>query len=126
MTAPAGAVNAWQCERCGGVLAAIHVHEGTTPMFLACRAPHSAPAPACQGRMMSSGYPPGPVPDRIRLAIAWEWRLPTSTERKRWRRENPAMLDHVNRGGLVLAPLSPAGRAMIAHTSTNPTHERPQ
>lgn len=118
MTAPAGAVNAWKCERCGGLLVAIHLVEGTTPMFLGCR------AVGCDGRGVSAGYPPAPIPSRILDAVSWEWRLPSTTERKRWKSENPAMLDHVTRGGLVLAPLSPAGRELLAkiqhQQETNP------
>ena len=121
---PAGSVNAWKCDECGGLLVAIHVVEGTTPFALACRALPSRPETdeqhaksSCPGRMISAGYPPPPIPARIYDAIAWEWRLPSSTERKRWRRENPAMLDHVSRGGLVLDRLTPAGRQQM-----NPSH----
>lgn len=132
MTAPAGSVNAWKCDKCGGVLVAIHVVEGVTPMFLACRArptpeiaEHAAKS-SCDGRMISAGYPSPPVPAPLLEALAWEWRLPTMTERKRWRRENPAMLDHVTAGGLVLDRLSPDGlRQARTHHNYTPTG-RPQ
>lgn len=115
MTAPAGSVNAWQCDECRAYLVAIHVVEGVTPMFLACRAIVDA-GRGCGGRGTSLGYPSPPVPEKFLSAVEWEWTLPSTTERKRWRRENPEMLDHVNRGGLVLRPLSDAGRRLLEQT----------
>lgn len=110
---PRGSINAWQCDQCSGLIVAVHIAEGVTPMFLACRG-QLGPGQKCEGRATSAGYPPPPVPLTIRAAALWEWRLATATERKRWKRENPEMLMHVNAGGLVLAPISDEGRQLVA------------
>lgn len=94
---PAGSINAWQCEACGKLTVAIHADEGVTPMFLACRA-----TPGCDGMAVSAGYPDPPIPDHIIELLAWEWYRPT---RKWARRKGPEMLDHVQRGGLVIRAL---------------------
>jgi hypothetical protein len=107
MSSPAGAVNAWMCDVCGAITAAVHVDGGTTPMFLACRSTEG-----CTGCAVSAGYPPS-FPDHVLAAIAWEWHTPTSTQMKRWRRTDPAMYEHCRMGGLVLSPLSPAGRTKL-------------
>lgn len=99
---PAGALNAWTCSTCGGLTVAVHVDEGVTPMFLACRA-----ALGCVGRSVSSGYPSGSVPPHVLGALAWEWYRPS----ERWaRRQGPEMLNHVRRGGLAIRELTDAGR----------------
>ena len=93
---PAGAVNSWKCDECGRLTNAIHVDEGVTPMFLACRA-----TPGCAGRAVSAGYPSPPVPPHVADNIGWEWYKPT----ERWaRRKGPEMLKHVRSGGLAIRP----------------------
>jgi hypothetical protein len=99
---PAGAVNAWRCVACGGLTVAVHVDEGVTPMFLACRR-----TDGCPGRAVSSGYPAPPVPDNVIDLLAWEWWKPTG---RQYRRLSPEMRSHVDRGGLDLRPLTDAGR----------------
>ena len=94
---PAGSINAWQCEVCGGLTVAIHADEGVTPMFLACRSTEG-----CKGRAVSSGYPPPPIPDHIVSLLAWEWYRPTNKQARRMGRE---MREHVRLGGLVLRAL---------------------
>ena len=107
---PAGSVNAWKCERCGKVLVAVHLDDGTTPMFLGCRR-----TDACPGMMVSQGYPPiKGLPDAIAALIGWEWHRLTSTQLKRAKREEPAMYQHAMAGGLALRPLTDPGRAMFA------------
>jgi hypothetical protein len=54
---------------------------------------------------VSAGYPGEPIPDHILEAVAWVWRKATSSELKRFRREDPAMYRHCIAGGLVLDPL---------------------
>lgn len=119
-----GAINAWQCDRCRGLLVAIHVADGATPIRLACR------AEGCDGTAISSGYPRPPIPDAIKTALAWEWRRATNTELKRWRRENPGMFQHCSAGGLVLGPLTTVGADLATERHhfipTSPTRtERP-
>ena len=104
----AGDVNAWKCDACGRLLVAVDVVEGVTPMTVRCRFGR------CSGAMVSSFYPPDPVPSEILEAIAWECRLATRTERKRWKRDRHPMLDHVNKGGLVLDRLTMAGARAVA------------
>lgn len=102
---PAGAVNAWKCDRCGRLTVAVHIDEGVTPMFLACRA-----SEGCEGRAISVGYPPPPVPEHVLKRLAFEWYRPSD----RWaRRQSPAMAEHIARGGLVIRELTDAGRAVL-------------
>lgn len=105
---PRGSVNAWKCEECGLLLVAIHVDDGVTPMLLGCRV-----TAGCTGMMISSGYPRPPIPEHILERLAWEWRKASTTQLKRWRRDNRAMFTHCEMGGLVLAPLSDAGRTVL-------------
>jgi hypothetical protein len=85
-------------------MVAVHVDEGVTPMMLACRADD------CRGVAMSRGYHTNPG-DRARVTI--EWRKATTTELKRWRREDPSMYAHCTAGGLVIGDLSDAGRDLL-------------
>lgn len=47
--------NAYYCETCCGYIVVVHVDEGVTPMFLACRVlgDPTDPANTCKGRMRS-------------------------------------------------------------------------
>ena len=91
---PAGSINSWKCDDCGRLTNAIHIDDGVTPMFLACRA-----TPGCQGTAVSAGYPPPPVPEYVANNIGWEWYRPS----EKWaRRKGPEMLRHVQNGGLAL------------------------
>lgn len=105
---PAGSINAWKCPTCRGLTVAVHVDQGVTPMFLACRA-----TPRCQGRAVSAGYPSAPIPPSILAAVGFEWRAASMTELKRYRRENPPMYEHCRAGGLVIDMLSDRGRALL-------------
>lgn len=93
----AGRRNAYVCNECGGIVVTVNRHEGVTPMMLRCRA-----TPSCGGMMASRMYrlPPGaPEP-------SFEWYSPSRSER---RKLSPAMRDHVDRGGLDIRPIKPAG-----------------
>ena len=106
-----GRVNGYRCKDCGKHTFVVHVDNGVTPMFLACRAEGVEPADAeCKGRGVSLMYPPPPTPPHIVEAVAWEWYKPT---RRELREMDTAMLDHVKRGGLMLRPLTDAGRAAL-------------
>lgn len=101
-----GAVNAWKCDDCGGLTVAVHVDEGTTPMFLGCRR-----TPGCKGRAVSSMYPEPPIPADVLGLLAWEWFMPSA---KKIRRMEPEMREHCRQGGLVIRPLSDAGRQALS------------
>lgn len=101
MSQPAGAVNAWKCDVCGGLTVARHADEGVTPMFLACRA--SGDVEGCGGTAVSSGYPSAPIPERIMERLEWEWYKPGVLERLAMSSE---MQEHINRGGLALRRLA--------------------
>ena len=106
-----GRVNGWTCDTCGRTTYIVHVDHGTTPMFLACRAEGVDPrVAACKGMGTSLGYPEAELPDHIRSAVAWEWFRPS---RRRTRRMEPAMRDHIGRGGVDLRPITDAGRAAL-------------
>lgn len=100
MSAPAGAINAWKCDKCGRLTVARHADEGVTPMFLACRA--SGNVEDCGGQAVSSGYPGAPVPDYIMEKLEWEWYAPDKDE---YRSLDSAMRYHVDGGGLILRRL---------------------
>lgn len=127
-----GRINGWRCEPspvtsearpyCGQITYAIHVHRGVTPMFLACHASgHEPDHPdnPCSGNGVSLMYPDGDPPPHVIGAVAWEWYMPDAVEIKRLRKrerqgkENPGVVDHVERGGLLLRPLTDAGRALL-------------
>jgi hypothetical protein len=97
MSTPAGSINAWKCDTCGRLTVARHVDDGVTPMFLACRA--SGEVGTCDGRAVSAGYPPPPIPSHITDRLEWEWYTPSKRE---LRRLDVGMQDHVRNGGLVI------------------------
>lgn len=104
---PRGAVNAWECP-CGALTVAVHVDDGVTPMFLACRY-----RGGCGLRAVSLGYPATLGSDIDQLA--WEWYRPT----ERWaRRQGPDVARHIEAGGLVLRELTDAGRTALAEAVT--------
>lgn len=97
MSAPAGAVNAYRCKDCDGVIVTEHADAGTTPMFLACR--------LCDtGEMVSFGYPRGPIPRTLAAKPRYVWYRPSKREMKRL---DPVLRDHVERGGLLLRDPNP-------------------
>jgi len=104
--AAAGAVNAWRCPTCGGLTVAVHVDDGVTPMFLACRR-----TSGCRGMAVSSGYPTTPVPPQVIDLLAWEWFRPTG---RALRKLGVEMQQHVAAGGLNLRPITDAGRQAFA------------
>lgn len=94
--AAAGRLNYYTCDVCHGHTVTIDVHEGTTPMFLACR----APGKKCLGRATSAMYPPQPWPvGAPRPKPAWDWYRPSGAEAEAMHAE---VWDHVRRGGLLL------------------------
>jgi hypothetical protein len=101
-----GALNAWKCPNCGGLTVVVHVDDGVTPMFLACRR-----TDGCTGMAVSSGYPSTPAPADVAALLAWEWFRPTG---RALRELSDEMRDHVARGGLDLRPLTDAGRQAFA------------
>lgn len=102
--------NAYWCPECHGYVVTVDVDEGVTPMFLACRVKGDPRDQAndCKGQMQSMMYPVEPWPERdgfdtpIPTEPTWEWYAPGSTERKRLRRDEPGVYEHVERGGLLL------------------------
>lgn len=106
-----GEINGWRCDTCGQVTYAVHVDDGVTPMFLACRAEGLDPRQArCKGMGQSLMYPPPPVPEHVVKAVAWEWFRPG---RRALKRMDAGMRDHIERGGLDLRPLTDAGREAL-------------
>lgn len=121
---PKGAINGWRCDgkghragedrapKCGRITYAIHVDEGVTPMFLACRAEGVEPDDAeCKGMGTSLMYPSAPPPDDVLDAVAWEWYAPDDREKKAM---DAAVRAHVENGGLLLRQLTDEGRGLIA------------
>jgi hypothetical protein len=120
MTA-AGHVNGYWCRDCGGTTYVIHVHEGVTPMFLACRAQGGTAEGLMCGQMARSLMYPWeqpigsdqqlPIPPAITNMVAWEWYIPDQPELVGLDGETR---DHVERGGLLLRELTAAGRTVLA------------
>lgn len=99
----AGDKNAYYCDLCKQYTITIDVDEGVTPMFLGCRATEG-----CKGRATSMMYPAEPWPDSVPTEPMFEWFKPvlTAGQLKRHRREFDPFVDHVQRGGLDLRPVS--------------------
>ena len=104
-----GRINGWQCDECGQITYAVHVDDGVTPMFLACRA---SGQPGC-GRGVSLMYPDADPPEHVKASVAWEWFRPSKSQ---MRKLSPGMRQHVEMGGLDLRPLTGAGRAALRST----------
>jgi len=108
----AGEINGWRCDRCGQHTYCIHVNDGVTPMFLACRA--SGRLGDCDGTGASLMYPGGPPPAHVIEAVQFEWYEPTGFE---YRRLEPSAREHVDKGGLLLRDLTDAGRRLLSLSS---------
>lgn len=106
-----GSINGWRCDRCTRHTYAVHVDAGVTPIFLACRAEGVDPRLAeCKGQAVSLMYPESPPPAHVVEAVAWEWYMPDATEA--WYLDDDTR-EHVDKGGLLLRPLTDAGRAAL-------------
>lgn len=109
-----GRINGWRCDTCGRHTYCVLLESGVTPMFLACRAEGLEPqAAACKGTATSLMFPPDKPPPHVVKAVAWEWYRPTH---KNARRQGPDVLEHVEKGGLLLRPLTDAGEDLLART----------
>jgi hypothetical protein len=86
-------VNGYHCPSCGRTLIVTHLDEGVTPVFLACRK-----TAGCTGQSHSLGYPPSPVPAYLGEPTH-EWYRPGQEQ---FDSLDPAMREHVERGGLML------------------------
>lgn len=98
---PAGSVNAYTCPECEGTTVTIHVHAGTTPMLLACRA-DGTETHECEGMAHSAGYPPNPPPHIVE-AVAWEWYRPDDDE---WSALPDHAREYCDNAGLLLRRLT--------------------
>jgi hypothetical protein len=114
-----GTINGYRCDRalsapedsCGLHTYVVHVDGGVTPMFLACRAEGVDPSEAkCKGRAVSLMYPSQPPPEWVVDEVKWEWFRPTSAE---FNALDEASREHVQKGGVLLRPLTDAGRQAI-------------
>ena len=92
-----GKKNQYTCNTCGGVITTIDLDEGTTSMFLACRASDD-----CAGRMISSMY-------RVdqSLTPTHEWYTPDKLPKDR------GMRQHVEMGGLLIRPVTEAAEEKL-------------
>ncbi len=105
-----GEINGWTCDKCGKVTYVIHVADGVTPIFLACRA--SGDLDHCSGMGTSLMYPSAAPPPHVLAEVGWEWYMPDPVEKTQLLRE-PDLLDHVEKGGLLLRELTDAGRQAL-------------
>lgn len=79
-------INTYTCGKCGKFIVTLDASDGTTSMFLDCRATEG-----CNGRMTSGMYQVDQT-----LTPTFEWYRPSIMPK------NPAMRQHVQLGGLVL------------------------
>lgn len=86
-------INCYTCSHCGVITKTIDIHEGVTPMFNICV--------SCGGRSVSSWYR-DIAPDQ---EPTHEWFVPTLKELLKYR-SNPAMIDHILKGGLELRKIN--------------------
>src|SRR3954452_18392660 len=114
--------NAYFCDTCNHYIVTIDVDEGVTPMFLACRylGDPRDPKNTCEGTSHSMMYPEEPWPEfdpagrPIPTTPTWEWYKPDRDEMILLRREakrtmvTREIVDHVDKGGLLLRPISGA------------------
>ncbi len=127
-TAPQGRTwgrkNLYVCDTCFGAIATEDLHDGVTPMFLACRVDGTEnwdDPEKCKGRMQSQMYPRELWPEEFEAHIAtavgaggrvelrtakvavppvtFEWFRPSP---RALRQMSPEMRDHIKRGGLEL------------------------
>jgi hypothetical protein len=89
--------NGYTCNVCEQVTMTYHVDEGTTPMFLRCRATEG-----CDGQATSMMYPfdNGWIPPELAALPRWEWYAPTEQQARQ--AGHIEVRDHVQRGGLLL------------------------
>jgi len=80
-------VNCYHCDNCGYVTKTIDIHYGVTPMFIQCD--------CCKKSAKSMFY----NDTRPNQKPEFEWFVPTLEEMYKHKR-NPAMIDHIFRGGL--------------------------
>lgn len=95
-----GEINGYRCDTCGRHTYIVHV-DGQEPE-----------ANRCKGQGISLMYPPPPIPAHVVAAVRWEWYEPDLEELPRL---DPLSgeLEHVERGGLLLRPLTDAGRRAL-------------
>jgi hypothetical protein len=104
-----GDVNGYTCDQCGHHTYIVHVDDGVTPMFLACRYEGKDPGEAeCKGQGTSLMYPSPPIPEHVKRAVGWEWFKPLDLDGY-----GEGMRDHIERGGLDLRPLTDEGRQVL-------------
>ena len=87
-------LNRYTCEKCDGSIITQDMDEGTTPMYLGCRATEG-----CVGRMASSMY------RGVTGAPGYVWRKATKAE---YMASDAAMRQHFDLGGLDIHPVAKA------------------
>lgn len=97
----AGRENVWTCAKCGAMLVTVDRVAGVTPFFMRCGAYNPN---GCGGDMRSAFYPTGPRPPNI-PPPTHEWYSPDEKERKRLRKKEPGLYEHVAQGGLLIRPI---------------------
>lgn len=95
--------NIYTCGTCFGHVVTEDAEEGVTPFGMGCRA-----TKACPGQMETSFYR---VWD-LRMRADFEWRKPTPAEVAGL---DPATVQHVQNGGLLIFPLTEAAREIEAN-----------
>lgn len=93
-------LNAYICDACSAATVTYHVDEGTTPMFLACRAGGFNPITrehGCGGMAVSRMYDVDPADYADRERYAWY-----KPDRAEFLRLDDATAHHVDMGGVLL------------------------
>jgi hypothetical protein len=108
-----GRKNGYSCQSCPARFVTIDVDEGVTP-FMVSHAKFEL-GTLCTGMCHSHFYK---IPQDLEPTHEW-YLLDMPTARKRYRRE-PAMVDHIERGGLLLRARPGAPRTVRVDGPTQP------
>lgn len=89
-----GKKNVYRCSDCNETIATIDRDQGVTPFMIRCKADN------CKGMMESNFY-------RVaqNISATYEWYSPDEAERLKLK-DQPAVLDHVEMGGLLLREIN--------------------
>jgi hypothetical protein len=116
-----GEKNVYTCDKCGEYTVTVDKDEGVTPFTIRCRAKDhpikgGMTIVGCAGRARSACYRLAGVLGSAYSNPEWEWYHPDADEMKRWaaHRFGPDVVDHVERGGLLLRHIATGSTDLAA------------
>ena len=96
--------NVYECQKCGGKVVTVDVHEGVTPFMISCHAGGEPDLERCGGMMHSHFYRDLSA---YKTEPSWEWFSPTTAELDDYvlgidPRTVHGTVEHVRKGGLLM------------------------